>query len=194
MRLGGDVSVGCTSSKATRDLLFPGATPHTLIYSTEELRPISVFGTYATEQIPASPTHLFSKPTTGTPPFADAYFLTTSLNNVECATVFNREETGYCIGILFEYKNGAKRSVGQCRVGLDPVERYHDPGRVCLRRVNAGSECRTSVNTLFEVTMVQIAKSLEHQHSGDGWTCFANQGYLEAWFSCDETEFGVVVD
>jgi hypothetical protein len=45
------------------------------------------------------------------------YFSSALLAEIQCAYIFEDDELGLCRGILFEYKNGSSRAVGQCRLG-----------------------------------------------------------------------------
>ncbi|KAF5688883.1 hypothetical protein FDENT_4599 [Fusarium denticulatum] len=51
----------------------------------------------------------------------DAITVDISLKNAVRIDIFSERSTGYLRGFILEYTNGAKRSAGQCRVGIDPV-------------------------------------------------------------------------
>lgn len=48
------------------------------------------------------------------------------------ATVF-RSEHGPSTGMVFDYENGARRAVGQCRLGVDAATAFDAPSRICFR-------------------------------------------------------------
>lgn len=51
-----------------------------------------------------------------------------SLEGVANAHVFtDHERQGVCNGILLEYEDGTERALGQCRLGLDPIQCYKHP-------------------------------------------------------------------
>lgn len=54
-----------------------------------------------------------------------------SLERVVCAQVFSEIESGKCRGILLEYEDGIKRTLGQCRLGFDVVRSYEHPTSFC---------------------------------------------------------------
>ncbi|KAL6910159.1 hypothetical protein GGI43DRAFT_389466 [Trichoderma evansii] len=77
-----------------------------------------------------------------------------SLEGVANAYVFtDYERRGVCNGILLEYEDGTERALGQCRLGLDPVQCYEHPtnfyyaGAKCVNR--SGREYK-SVRAAFD--------------------------------------------
>lgn len=191
MKLGGDVPVGLTPSKQAKDLLLSKSSPLTIICNTLELQPISVIGAYATEKDDGSPMTPFCHPLIDDPPFPNACFSLAPLEGARRVCVFNHRQTGLCMGILLEYNNGAQRSLGQCRVDVDPVEYYMKPARICFRRQ---AYTRPGTSTSLQVTMVKSTGTCEHSHDEQGWTCFAMRGELEFWFSHEETKLTAIVD
>lgn len=105
--------------------------------------------------------------------------------------IFKKGQSGLCIGILLEYDNDGHRSLGQCRVDMDPVEYYVKPAHICLHRQTC---LRPRTSVLRQTTMVECSNTREHHHSEDGWTCFAMRGELVFWFSCEETGLTPIVD
>jgi hypothetical protein len=192
MQLGGDVSVGVGLSEEVRDVLLSEA-PTTLIYNELESQPVSVFGAYPTEveedSRPATP---FSQPLIDDAPFPHAYFSLAPLERVNRVRVFNNELTGFCVGILFHYHNGAQRALGQCRIGIDPFKDCEKPSRICLHRCTYG---RPGTPARLQATMVKSTSGQKHDHDEQqDWTCFQMQGRLEFWFSCEETNLAVILD
>ena len=100
------------------------------------------------------------------------------------------------MGILLEYENSAQRSLGQCRIGIDPVKYCTKPSRICLlRRLYS----QVGITVKLQATTVRITDGDECEHSRDGneddsWTCFSMCGELEFWFSDKETKLAVIVD
>ncbi|CAJ0547345.1 Ff.00g040990.m01.CDS01 [Fusarium sp. VM40] len=192
MQLGGDVSVGVGLSEEFRDVLL-SKSPTTIIYNELELQPVSVFGAYPTEvrkdSRPATP---FSQPLIEQPQFPYAYFSLAPLERVDRIRIFNDELSGFCVGILFGYQNGAQRSVGQCRIGNDPFKDCAKPSRICLHRHNYG---RSGTPARLQATMVKSTSGQKHDHDEQqDWTCFQMQGRLDFWFSFKETSLAVILD
>jgi hypothetical protein len=186
------VSVGVGPSEEVRDVLLSKA-PTTIIYNELESQPVSVFGAYPTEAGEKNwPTTPFSQPLIDDPPFPYAYFSLAPLERVNRVSIFNDELSGFCVGILFKYQNGAQRSLGQCRIGVDPFKDCTKPSRICFRRRTYG-RCGTPAR--LQATMVKSTNGQKHGHDEQqGWTCCQMQGRLEFWFSCEETNLAVILD
>ncbi|KAH7002360.1 hypothetical protein EDB80DRAFT_615582, partial [Ilyonectria destructans] len=172
MKLGGDISVGLTSARQAKDLLLSKSHLITIIYNTLELQPISIIGAYSTGEEDHSPITPFRHPFIDDAPFSNACFSFASLDLVDCMRVFNDKLTGLCLGILLHYQNGAQRSLGQCRVDVDPVEDYVKPVQLCFRRQ---VHVRPGTSVQLQATMVRGTSSQEHNHDEQGWTCFEMQ-------------------
>ncbi|KAJ3529490.1 hypothetical protein NM208_g9731 [Fusarium decemcellulare] len=192
MKLGGDVPVGLGSCKQAKDLLLSKSPPTTIIYNTLELEPVSVIGAYPTGKEENTPIAPFRHPFIGDPPFPNAYFSSAPLESVNRICIFSNKHIGMCIGILLQYENGAQRSLGQCRVGIDPTEDYVKPVRICFRRQ---VYTRLGVSGELQATRVRVSSSGpgHHVHYEQGWTCFEMQGELEFWFSWQETRLTVIL-
>ncbi|KAI1056102.1 hypothetical protein LB507_001535 [Fusarium sp. FIESC RH6] len=50
-----------------------------------------------------------------------------SLDDISSTLTFNDQDTGFCNGIMFHYRNGGCRTVGQCRWHVDSVIRVEHP-------------------------------------------------------------------
>lgn len=171
------------------------ASPVSLIHDVaEDLLPISVIGAYSepTYDLPMDPEF---RSFTKDPPIGNSCFSVASLDNVHRVSVFYHEQMGFCVGMLLEYENGGQRSLGQCRIGVDPVTSYRKPARICLLRrryPEGGAQLRP------RATNVRISERDECEHKrdegGQDWTCFPMRGALEFWFSSEETQLTVNVD
>lgn len=78
-----------------------------------------------------------------------------SLERVVCAQVFSDNESSKCRGILLEYEDGVKRTLGQCRLGFDAVRSYEHPTAFCYltnsyRRVKHLAYENTDVYVAFD--------------------------------------------
>ncbi|KAH6955686.1 hypothetical protein BKA56DRAFT_503580 [Ilyonectria sp. MPI-CAGE-AT-0026] len=194
MKLAGDIPVGLDRSRDVRDV-FLAQSPLTLIHDTRDTLPVSTIGAYSTEKDITSWVTPFCSPSIGEAPFQDALFSSAPLERVRCLSIFNHRETGFCVGILLEYDNGAQRSLGQCRLGVDLVEYSTRPARICFRRdtYDVGPEHSIASHMLLgyptsrQVTMVKSTGTDEHTHDEEDWTCVPMEGELEFWFSDTQT-------
>lgn len=193
MKLAGDVGVGFTYSEESRFLLLSKSPPSIIIYDTPQLQPISVVGAYATERDDGSPIAPFQPLLIDmVPPFENACFSISPLTGTSHIRVFNNdEESGFCIGTLLEFNNGAQRSLGQCRIGIDPSKDFERPSHVCFRRA---SYTKRGISGLLLATMLTATDRHTHNHGSENWTCFKMHGELEFWFSPYETKLTVVAD
>ncbi|RSL70982.1 hypothetical protein CEP53_001678 [Fusarium sp. AF-6] len=39
-------------------------------------------------------------------------------------SIYQSQDSGFCAGLLIEYEDGAQRTLGSCRLGVDPVTTY----------------------------------------------------------------------
>lgn len=160
--------------------------------------PLSVLGTFTRVLEAVSPGPAFDKPFLDDPPFSHAYFSIAPLRHVEHIKVFNHKDSGYCVGILLRYNNGAERCVGQCRLGVDNVESIERINRLCLRTIEFDFDTNDpdefDAVPRNQATLVSATCNADHHHSEPGWTCMPMRGELEFWFSCEETKLCVRVD
>lgn len=169
MRLAGDIVVG----NAPPDAKFrTTASPSALIHDVPELNPISIFGAHSA----------------GGRPFRNAVLSTAPLGNVRRLSVFRGGPKGFCTGMLLEYADGAQRALGQCRVGVDPVEAHAGPSGICL---GLRLYTEAGVAVWLQTTDVRVAGGEECGHeregAGVGYSCFPMRGDLQFCFSDKET-------
>lgn len=109
-----------------------------------------------------------------------------SLENILNIHVFTDEPTRLCKGILIEYNNGLKRSLGQCRLGIDSVQSYKKPSSLshastyqpaCGRHQVA---CK-GVHVIFDSQNQQYAEDEELI-----WEHYEMKGQLYFWFTMHE--------
>lgn len=195
MKLAGDVVVGFTYSQEARYLVLSKSPPSTIIYNTSLVRPISVIGACTTQKDACDdlpPIDPFRCPLIEkNPPFRDACFSLSPLNGTSRIWLFNDNGNRFCLGILLEFNNGAQRSLGQCRVGIDRSEDYQKPVCICFRHQ---SYTHPGVSGLLQATTVTCTERQEHSHGSRDWACFRLQGELEFWFSIYETRLTVIAD
>ncbi|KAL7921836.1 hypothetical protein ACQKWADRAFT_294567 [Trichoderma austrokoningii] len=81
-----------------------------------------------------------------------------SLERVVRAQVFTETGTSVCRGILLEYEDGIKRTLGQCRLGFDSVRCYEYPTTFCC--MTAKDSCVRP--NKYEYSHVHVAFDSEH--------------------------------
>jgi hypothetical protein len=106
-------------------------------------------------------------------PFRSASYSSAPLSNVIRAQIFYKSgRVSACRGILLEYRDGSKRALGQCKLGVDPSKECMDPTQLCYNNLRK--------NTV----QVKISNGTSHpRHEETGWTCCSMRGVLEFWFS-----------
>ncbi|PHH51363.1 hypothetical protein CFIMG_005829RAa [Ceratocystis fimbriata CBS 114723] len=191
MRLAGDVTIGLTYSTYPRRLLLGQSPPTTMIYNTVELGAVSVLGAYSIETDNQYLVTEFDSSIVANPPSRHAFFSLAPLENVNRASIFSKKENGACMGILLQYQNGARRSLGQCRLGIDHVQHYANPMFICL---SPRVYIQPRSVLLLHATLVNFMYTQEHEHSEQGWTCCEMKGELEFWFSAEETKLRVTME
>ncbi|CAI4215870.1 unnamed protein product, partial [Parascedosporium putredinis] len=90
------------------------------------------------------------------PPIGDAAYASCApLRDVLSALVFSDQSAGFCRGILFHYRNGGSRAVGQCRLHVDPVESVVLPVQLCFRGYSHPSRIDRSTIQVVQVKFKQ---------------------------------------
>lgn len=118
---------------------------------------------------------------------AEVNFSAAPLDNVALAKVFHQEGSFYCRGLLFVYQGGARRALGDCRVGIDPYETYETPRTLCASVI---SDWKT--HTVRELRRVRI--HFTEQSIGDdgddevlGCDFYEMKGTLCFWFDHEQS-------
>ncbi|KAI1158973.1 hypothetical protein F5B18DRAFT_638719, partial [Nemania serpens] len=163
--LSGEFVLGHPEDEHQKHVLLGSRTPVTLIYEEpQELQPISIFGTYPSSgsDTPSLVSQSFESGTAG------AYFSWAPLGHIQSANIFYDGDTKLCRGIIFHYKNGGSRAVGQCRLNVDQSMMVMQPCVLCFQStpysISAGRLQRYGLR-------VEITGDATHQHSDDGWQC-----------------------
>lgn len=115
-------------------------------------------------------------------------FSSAPLNGVKTATAFHQDSQpdSSCLGILFDYENGGKRAVGQCRLGLDYYRVYERPTHVCVRNMLHLPDGEPELQWTVKA---QFSWGKEHLHEGEGRDihCFElRDNILDFWFTARE--------
>lgn len=135
----------------------------------------------------------------------DVYFSSAPLDNVTRAEVFQAPGSRFCNGIIFGYRDGTQRAVGQCRFGKDMVRCYENPTKICLAKKETYSACNdeecseyiSSNRTKSLVSCVEIwfltrSTPGTEQHRPDEWTCQGMTGMMEFWFHLHGAEVAII--
>jgi hypothetical protein len=124
----------------------------------------------------------------------ECYFSCAPLSGIKRATVFYRTGLKVCRGILLEYENGAQRTVGDVRLGVDASEVYEKrPRRMCTKMVPYDMpRWQWQTQALGYEIAFNGAKECEAKHTRSGWVCYDTEGVLNFWFSMRENYVEVV--
>lgn len=131
----------------------------------------------------------------GSPPFSGACFSAASLHSVRTTRVIHDPHWHRC-GIIIDYLNGAQQSVGQCRLGVDIVERTDSPACFFLAHSTYTREGTDVQLPAYRVSFRQrLGEPLpEGQTSLDlVWTRHSLVGTFELWFTEEKAKPNVYV-
>ncbi|UPK99219.1 hypothetical protein LCI18_010154 [Fusarium solani-melongenae] len=96
-------------------------------------------------------------------------------------SIFQARIPGFCVGLLMEYRDGAQRTLGSCRLGLDLVTTCSEPTHICVL-----STILTGRGIHYPTARVEVTNEGEpHNHHPEGWICrpLSQGGSVEVWFS-----------
>lgn len=98
--------------------------------------------------------------------FRCTYGSAASLHDVASVCLFRDRARGICRGLLFTYKNGCMRALGECCHNRDEIVR---PAAICHRAKKLIFRNRGPAHAIE----VLAARVEPHVHEGVGWTCHA---------------------
>ena len=194
-KLAGDIYLGPWDT--TRDRIFKVVhNPTTFIYKRTNKGKTPVIGAFSwntpsEEKDPDLSYALRPKRCPFIFPEADvkANFSAAPLDNVILAKVFHPPGKSYCRGLLFVYRNGAQRSLGDCRVGVDPFTTYEEPG---VMRASIMSEAELDTPVTLWRTNIWFLDSSAGAHAPIGSPgVYGMTGTLHFWFDDGENEIDV---
>lgn len=100
-----------------------------------------------------------------------------SLDRVSKIQIFYVPGTLFCRGIIFQYDDGLRRALGQCRVGIDEIQVYARPSHICFIHTTYR---QPHMDTEFQgVKVLSTIFDQDHNHEGTSWTCCEMSGVLE---------------
>ncbi|KAI0512702.1 hypothetical protein F5B22DRAFT_302759 [Xylaria bambusicola] len=182
MSLAGEIILGRSENRTEKHVLLGSGTPMTLIYGEpQELQPISIFGAYPS---PGSNIPLFEAQEFE-PDIPGAYFSWAPLSHIQSVNTFYDGDTRLCKGIIFHYRNGGSRALGQCRLNVDQSIMVIEPCVLCFQSTSystsAGRLQRHGVR-------VEVTGDDAHEHSDSGWKCLPlRNGVLTFSFTEDSS-------
>lgn len=175
--------------------------PKTIIHDIDDHDGVSLIGAYPGVGNHESDAELLEFPRTRVPPLAlsgiyapneqSLHFSSAQLPDVAHAEVFRRGRGPYCRGILFTYKNGCQRALGDCRLGLDPSQRYREPELLCTAHESKqnprNGDISWSVRVHFKV-------GYPHEHDTKGWVSYDMARTSDFWVTHAQQYLKVVAD
>lgn len=192
LKLAGDVFVGPSFPKHGKDFIMTESLPSTIAYHKSELTPIHTTRAYDVEDNNSACKATFNHLKIDRPPIRGGCYSFAPLKDVVRISIYRGNKRKLCRGILLEYQNGAQRSLGQYRLGVDKGKHYTKPTRLCFRPTTYDGRWLNGPRYpdpggSQKVTVVTCTTECLHTHERDGWTCCALEGELEFWFSEGET-------
>ncbi|KAK6070698.1 hypothetical protein SCUP515_08307 [Seiridium cupressi] len=151
------------------------------MYNIPDRGPVTVFGTYSQDPYNDNPFVPFHWPGYETHTKLFGNFSSAPLQDVTHIQVLIDRESRNCRGIIFDYKNGAQRAVGNCRQGVDIAESYSNPTRICYRSLKYSFSPDMSARD--EMVRVESGSDSTHCHEEGGWVCGELEGNLKFWVS-----------
>lgn len=184
-KLAGDFSLGPNFNEEDMNYIFQG-TPAVLFHNTPAkggTTLLGLAGDKTQERLRAPRFPIIALSIDQLINGGDAITVDISLKNAVRIDIFTERSTGYLRGFILEYENGAQRSAGQCRVGVDPVTVCHRPVSFCYRTLYGGD---LDKNKHYELV---CCSETGDQHYGHGfnnglWTCSDFGLYAKVW--CDD--------
>lgn len=117
------------------------------------------------------------------PPMPAACSSSASLEKILNIYVFTDKSTDLCQGIMIEYTNGLKRSLGQCRMGMDSIQTYEKPSSLSYASTYQ-SACGKHKISCKGVHVVCDSQIQPHLQDGDLiWEQYEIKGQLYFWFT-----------
>lgn len=125
----------------------------------------------------------YENPMSLAPPFEHAYFSYAELENVRNMEVYHDKKLRICRGVIVRYDNGAERSLGQCRIGVDSVRVFEEPQFFCYKKTKY---LRQGTRVERDSIAAECNRAAHH-HGEGGWTCCRFPSRLEWWFTSEES-------
>ncbi|KAK4139871.1 uncharacterized protein C8A04DRAFT_40394 [Dichotomopilus funicola] len=187
-KLMGDTTIGPQLDGKAGDRYLAASVPLAMMYGEPiEGRLIRFFGGHC--RVPRDgplPSRRFLLINPGPCPIEDdrCFFSWAPLSAVTSTLVFYDQNTGFCRGILFHYRNGGSRAVGQCRLHVDPAKSVVQPGQLCFRTTSCLSRRDRPIYNV-EVKFKQAAQTKPTGKDSDRWESRPMKGLVNFWFTTE---------
>lgn len=116
----------------------------------------------------------------------DAYFSWASLVEISSTLAFYDPYTGSCRGVVFQYRNGGSRAVGECRIHVHPAKRVDGPVRLCFQ-----VEQHSSQSQVLRRVRVEFKHNPQREPSDEEWECRPLIGVMKFWVTNEESFLAV---
>lgn len=148
--------------------------PLTLIFDKPDSLPILCVGAYSEaysedEGLGLQDTNLCHERSPSIVMTMASSFWLASLERASRIQISYIPETAVCRGITIQYADGPRRALGQCRLGVIPVQDYAMSTQICL--ANATFRQPRIDKELRRFGVVSTTVKRVHDHKGPGWTC-----------------------
>ena len=168
--------------------------PSTLIFDRRERNEVSVIGAYPKATSESWRDSIFTHPGPEHCPlerFPDSTnFSSAPLRDVTSARLYYRKGHPRCRGILFAYRNGAQRALGDCRLGVDPYRAQESPRFMCTL---ATTDQQPFELRALQTVQVEFAERCTHGgEEAEVWNCYEMKGTLRFWFNDEECQLEVL--
>lgn len=120
------------------------------------------------------------------PALRNACFSSAPLEKVTCLSIY-RGSDGSCRGILFEYDDGSRQTVGQCRIGVDMMQKCFSPARLWYLPTTV---LRPYTDVKLAAVKVDVASASEDSYGN--WHSCEMTGRVEMWYTGEETRLNVI--
>ncbi|RSL55783.1 hypothetical protein CEP54_009204 [Fusarium duplospermum] len=155
-RLSGDILVGYIPSSRPPHFALLNSPPLACVFNQLPSRMVNGFGAVVRDD--SSSDNFIQVPTPRprtSPPFQLGETLPSvaSLEGLVRVSVYQAGNRGFCAGLLMEYRNGAQRTLGSCRLGVDPVNTWSEPTHICFL-----SRTRRDQDISYPIAKVQFNK------------------------------------
>lgn len=190
--LTGDIIMGLQSKGNAKDRCLATSAPVTLIYGEpKEGRSGRFFGAHCAPPSDRALPKPFRLEKPGPSPIGDdVYFSWASLDNVSSTLVFYDHSTGFCRGVIFHYRNGGSRAIGQCRLEVDATESLARPAPFCFRTDSSPSRWNRTIHRV-QVKFQLDAPTNPVQEAVEGWESRPMQGLVKFWFTSEASFLAV---
>ncbi|KAJ8128863.1 hypothetical protein O1611_g4770 [Lasiodiplodia mahajangana] len=188
MSLAGKVILGRCPGRPGKDVLLASGTPLALIYGEPyELESHHIFGAYPSS---SGDTPLFAMREVETDR-EGPYFSWAPLTHIQSVNTFSEWGTGLCKGIIFHYRNGGSRALGQCRLKVDQSVVVEKPCVLCFQTTLYSTADGKRWDHARGVR-VEVTGDDSHQHSDSEWKCIPlGSGVLTFSFNEDSSWISV---